>query len=96
MPRLGDFEAYIEVDGVRLPEYRLERNESKRVVRCWIPSEVGKNFVVKWQDHSKRHALCGFVYLDGHCSHGIHLRPGTGKALQEGNHTTSTTLNSRK
>jgi len=93
MPRLGDFEAWIEVEGARLPEFRMERDETTQTVRCWVPSEVGKNFAVKWKDYTDSHLTCGFVSTDGYSSHGIFLRPGKHNASVMGHPITSTTYN---
>ena len=40
MPKLGDYEAWIRVDGEKLPEYGI--NSEATEITCWIPSEVGK------------------------------------------------------
>ncbi|KAJ3775617.1 hypothetical protein FB446DRAFT_724426 [Lentinula raphanica] len=58
-----DFSAWIEVDGSELPlfDVNVEGNE----VSCWIPSEVGKAFVVKFAAGRRRHSMMGRVYMDG-------------------------------
>ena len=40
MPELKGFDVWVEVNGVRLEEYKIEASGDK--VACWIPSEAGK------------------------------------------------------
>jgi hypothetical protein len=45
MPRYGAFDAYVEVEDARLPEYDVKESVDKDgvpCVTCWIPSEAGK------------------------------------------------------
>jgi len=92
MPRLGDFEAWIEVDGARLSEFRVEIDEHTQTVRCWIPSEAGKNFVLHMKDHTKLHTTAGRVYIDGSYRCGSVLQPHASYHLKEGYPLTRTTI----
>ncbi|KZO90666.1 hypothetical protein CALVIDRAFT_387220 [Calocera viscosa TUFC12733] len=92
MPRHGDFEAWICVEGKPLPEFCVRTYEAAQTVRCWVPSEAGKNFVVHWKDHTKLHTLICEPYIDGHCSHSTHMKPGKGEAHRKGNHITPSTI----
>jgi len=84
MPRLADFEAWIEVEGARLPEFRVEIDEQAQTVRCWIPSEAGKNFVVHYRDHTKLHTTAWWILADGHDKGGGFIRPGRGHGSRDG------------
>jgi hypothetical protein len=45
MPRYGNFDAYVEVEDARLPEYDVKESVDKDgvpCITCWIPSEAGK------------------------------------------------------
>ncbi|GLB40680.1 hypothetical protein LshimejAT787_0805510 [Lyophyllum shimeji] len=65
MELLG-FEAYITVDGVKVPHYEVKIDERTKAASCWIPSEAGKTFAVNWRPLKPRHFVtCGWVYLDG-------------------------------
>ena len=46
MPQFDNFQASISVDGVDLPEYGVAIDEKKKVVTCWVPSEVGKAWII--------------------------------------------------
>lgn len=39
---LGDFSAWIEVDGVELPQHGVEYSQDEKTATCWIASEDGK------------------------------------------------------
>ncbi|KAJ3843922.1 hypothetical protein F5878DRAFT_603365 [Lentinula raphanica] len=58
-----DFSAWIEVDGSELPlfDVNVEGNE----VSCWIPSEVGKAFIVKVRTGERRTPKSLGLYMDG-------------------------------
>ncbi|THU77924.1 hypothetical protein K435DRAFT_845972 [Dendrothele bispora CBS 962.96] len=75
MLTLGDFSAWIIVDGVPLQEYDIRKKDSE--IACWIPSEAGKNFTVKWKIKTN---ICTTtdVYLDGKATGGRTLRAGFG------------------
>lgn len=42
MPLLQDFEAWVEVGGTKLQEYKVEENATRTEAVCWIPCEPGK------------------------------------------------------
>jgi hypothetical protein len=42
MPALGTAVAYITIDDKKLPEYKIEKNDSGEAISCYIPSEAGK------------------------------------------------------
>jgi len=42
MVRIGKYEAYITIDGRRLPEFDIEVDRAAKEAVCWIPSEAGK------------------------------------------------------
>ncbi|RXW19613.1 hypothetical protein EST38_g6250 [Candolleomyces aberdarensis] len=44
MPELKGFDVWVEVNGVRLQEYKVETGPDNAA--CWIPSEVGKEFSI--------------------------------------------------
>ncbi|KAJ3745964.1 hypothetical protein EV360DRAFT_90016 [Lentinula raphanica] len=69
-----NFSAWIEVDGSELPLFDASVNG--REVSCWIPSEVGKAFVVKFATGRRRHSMSGKVYMDGKLFRGIGIFVG--------------------
>ena len=40
--RLGDYEAWVNVEGKRVTHYGIEVDEAKKVATCWIASTAGK------------------------------------------------------
>ncbi|KZO90680.1 hypothetical protein CALVIDRAFT_387426 [Calocera viscosa TUFC12733] len=92
MPRLDDFEAWIEVEGARLDEYKVETDQAGKTVDCWIPSEAGKNFVVFCKDHSKLHTVECCIILDGHICRRPALTPTYSETWRNGSRTSPTTL----
>lgn len=42
MLKLGNFTAWISVDGEPLAEFNTEISDDGKQATCWIPSEVGK------------------------------------------------------
>ncbi|KAJ6507713.1 hypothetical protein C8R47DRAFT_966554 [Mycena vitilis] len=68
MPALGQYSCWVEVDGVRLPEYSSEYSADGREATCWIPSAVDKTFSIHWTDSkaSATRQIYGFVAVDGH------------------------------
>ncbi|KAJ3576541.1 hypothetical protein NP233_g345 [Leucocoprinus birnbaumii] len=46
MPILDGFSATMRVDGVDLPEFRIERDLERRRISCWVPSQPDKEFGV--------------------------------------------------
>ncbi|KAM5537627.1 hypothetical protein V8D89_008705 [Ganoderma adspersum] len=69
----------------RLPEYDIKLDgEDGETIVCYIPSESGKVFQVRWRDHNRPHAnhTTMKVYLDGHIAGKTHCPPGSsGKRL---------------
>ncbi|KZT57642.1 hypothetical protein CALCODRAFT_272263 [Calocera cornea HHB12733] len=76
MPRLGDFEAWVEVDGERLEEYPMVESGAKELaVQCWITSEEGKNFVVYLKDHKAARAIKAVAHVGTLGEQPHHRRP---------------------
>ncbi|KAJ7049704.1 hypothetical protein C8F01DRAFT_1238233 [Mycena amicta] len=67
MPRFHDFSAWISIDGAAVPEYDVQTSveDNLAIVSCWIPSEVGKKFSVKWRNEAHPQDTGGFVKMDG-------------------------------
>ncbi|KAJ3843921.1 hypothetical protein F5878DRAFT_706499 [Lentinula raphanica] len=85
-----NFSAWIEVDGSELPLFDASVNG--REVSCWIPSEVGKAFVVKFATGRRRHSMSGKVYMDGKLFRGIGIFVGAPETFTlSGSLTSSTT-----
>ncbi|KIO14645.1 hypothetical protein M404DRAFT_991405 [Pisolithus tinctorius Marx 270] len=64
--RLGDFSAQVVVEGEDVKEYEITVNSSGTRATCWIASEVGKKFSVKWRCHSTERPACqGVLTVDG-------------------------------
>ncbi|KAJ7157603.1 hypothetical protein C8R43DRAFT_997112 [Mycena crocata] len=65
--RVGQFSASVSVGGVELAEYAPEYSADGMEATCWIPSEEGKQFCVKWtnDDASKDREITGRTFVDG-------------------------------
>ncbi|KAI5998711.1 hypothetical protein EDD15DRAFT_188759 [Pisolithus albus] len=78
--RLGDFSARVVVEREKLKEYEVTVDSSGTQATCWIGSEVGKNFSVKWRRHSiSGLASQGIVTVDGIGCSSDKLFPGDNK-----------------
>ena len=42
MPDIAGASVWLEIDGVRLEEFGVERDEGKKTVTCWVPCKTGK------------------------------------------------------
>ncbi|KIJ60390.1 hypothetical protein HYDPIDRAFT_43389 [Hydnomerulius pinastri MD-312] len=75
--RLGDYSAFVIVDDKELEEFDIEV-ESATKATCWIPSEEGKKFGVKWQCHARKRPThsSGRVEVDGISCRGSLINPG--------------------
>lgn len=64
--RFGDFSAHVVIEGEDVKEYEITVNSSGTQATCWIASEVGKMFSVKWSCHSSKRPACqGVLTVDG-------------------------------
>ncbi|KAJ7157604.1 hypothetical protein C8R43DRAFT_403314 [Mycena crocata] len=79
--RLGQFSASVSVDGVELAEYAPEYSPDGKEATCWIPSEEGKQFCLKWTNNqaSKHQIIMGRVHVDGTACDGTYMRVQGGK-----------------
>ncbi|KZT57637.1 hypothetical protein CALCODRAFT_495875 [Calocera cornea HHB12733] len=84
MPRLEDYETWIEVDDVRLKEYAVESRIEERDIRCWIPSQEGKNFVIHYKDHSESRTIQWKLCADGHECGSIFTLPDKPQVAEAG------------
>ncbi|KZT57635.1 hypothetical protein CALCODRAFT_495873 [Calocera cornea HHB12733] len=75
MPRLGDYETWVEVDGERLEEYAVVSKAGKLRVKCWIPSEEGKNFVIHCKDYAKDRTSSWSIFADGQGLESVFTQP---------------------
>ncbi|GLB40681.1 hypothetical protein LshimejAT787_0805520 [Lyophyllum shimeji] len=65
MQLLG-FDAYITVDGAKLPEYEVKLDDGAKTATCWIPSQAGKSFAINWRPLQPRpFDLDGQTCIDG-------------------------------
>ncbi|TEB33467.1 hypothetical protein FA13DRAFT_1730491 [Coprinellus micaceus] len=44
MPQIGGLEVWVEMEGARLEEFGIERDDTSNTVTCWIPCQEGKAF----------------------------------------------------
>ncbi|KAF8663512.1 hypothetical protein AX14_006981 [Amanita brunnescens Koide BX004] len=65
MPKFQALHAGITIDGEDLPEYDVQVDDNGKQVSCWIPSEAGKNFSVRWSIAESLTIIAGYVTLDG-------------------------------
>ncbi|KAJ7253477.1 hypothetical protein C8J57DRAFT_1348177 [Mycena rebaudengoi] len=69
MPTLGQFSAWIEIDGTRIPEYGAEVSANNKTATSWIASEVGKNFTICYSGPTKREIILdGTIFHNRHCT----------------------------
>ncbi|KAI0760369.1 hypothetical protein C8Q74DRAFT_222833 [Fomes fomentarius] len=63
-----------------LPEYGVELGGDGKTITCYIPSQSGQQFSVRWKDHNGPHAhhTSMQVYVDGIVAGRTHCDPGTG------------------
>ncbi|TFY66258.1 hypothetical protein EVG20_g4832 [Dentipellis fragilis] len=64
-----DFAVHISCDGKEIPHYRSETLSEKQI-SCWIPSEVGKEFAVHYEQPKKEFGYGVKVYCDGRLMRG--------------------------
>jgi len=87
---LSGFRVSIHSDGEELKEYSVEVSPDGKKATCWVPSQSGKNFEVKYQigDSSviKQKAKLVDVLMDGYWMQGYVLLPqdtkGTARGVQ--------------
>ncbi|KAF4614040.1 hypothetical protein D9613_007440 [Agrocybe pediades] len=65
MPSIGNYSAWIEVDGKRLPEYQIKYSGEGKQASCYIPSELGKEFVICYEDNLRAIATIADAKVDG-------------------------------
>ncbi|KAF9646176.1 hypothetical protein BDM02DRAFT_3271155 [Thelephora ganbajun] len=67
---LSGFRTSIHSDGEQLKEYSIEVSPDGKKVTCWIPSQSGKEFAVKYRVREssviKDRAKAVDLYMDGH------------------------------
>jgi len=63
MPNHAQFTVNIVVDDVPLEEF--EGNRKDNVYSCWIASEEGKNFTVRWTVKPSNEAFTCSIFMDG-------------------------------
>ncbi|KIJ07708.1 hypothetical protein PAXINDRAFT_182411 [Paxillus involutus ATCC 200175] len=76
--QLGDFSAHVVVDGKELEEYDVVIDSSTKAT-CYIASEQGKTFSVKWQCHAEIRLTdnSGKVMVDGISCGAYMMRSGS-------------------
>ncbi|KDR68601.1 hypothetical protein GALMADRAFT_215745 [Galerina marginata CBS 339.88] len=65
MPPIGCFSSWVQVDGEVLPEYQVEYSPDGTQATCWIPSELGKEFQIGYQDSVGALTTASKVFVDG-------------------------------
>ncbi|KZT57660.1 hypothetical protein CALCODRAFT_517318 [Calocera cornea HHB12733] len=91
MPRLGDYEVWIEMDDARLVEYAIECDIEEREIHCWTASKEGKNFIIHLKDHTPTRETRWDIKLDGKSGGGRLTCPEMLYSTVVGCHTTTTT-----
>ncbi|KAJ7782350.1 hypothetical protein DFH07DRAFT_790352 [Mycena maculata] len=92
MPQSGPFAAWIEIEGKPAQEYNVEAHVNRRVVTCWIPSEVGKSFSVAWRNAAIQIPTAGHVFVDGKECGGRVLNGPSGISARQDGVTDATTV----
>ncbi|KZP17654.1 hypothetical protein FIBSPDRAFT_933868 [Athelia psychrophila] len=64
---LPGFSAWIECEGSKLACHAVERSDDGKTATCWIASEVGKTFSIRWSRErcGTTQVMSGGVYIDG-------------------------------
>ncbi|KAF9445135.1 hypothetical protein P691DRAFT_806135 [Macrolepiota fuliginosa MF-IS2] len=65
MPTWEGITITIQVDGVDIPEYLVEKDQAEKKVTCWVPSQVGKEFAVVLNAERRRQPWSTKVLADG-------------------------------
>ncbi|KAK7678139.1 hypothetical protein QCA50_018932 [Cerrena zonata] len=47
--KLNNFEVYVQADGENLPEYQVKLEQGSKTTTCFIPSQSGKKFEIRWK-----------------------------------------------
>ena len=77
MPELLGFDVWVEMERVKLQEYKAETSNNGTEVSCWIPCEAGKVRVAR-SARLKRPSLGGFAHFDLlELSNRMHYTSGT-------------------
>ncbi|TRM64535.1 hypothetical protein BD626DRAFT_492155 [Schizophyllum amplum] len=63
--KVKDIECWIEVDGKPLKEFGVEVSEDGKKGSAWIPSKIGQDFAVAWNDPDRTRATSGCLSIDG-------------------------------
>ncbi|KAG6852268.1 hypothetical protein C0991_001433, partial [Blastosporella zonata] len=79
--KIGNYTAWVTIDGVDQSQYSIEYSPDGTSGTCWIPSQAGKNFSVVWQDSLRAFPSVGQVSVDGIGGQGLIL---SGKNLDNG------------
>ncbi|KAI0754335.1 hypothetical protein C8Q80DRAFT_1265986 [Daedaleopsis nitida] len=76
----GGYEIWIaDSNSKRLPEYQIQVEGNGNKFTCYIPSENGKRFSIRWKDHNgpASHHTSMQTYVDGLQAGRTHCKPGT-------------------
>ncbi|KIJ98150.1 hypothetical protein K443DRAFT_681021 [Laccaria amethystina LaAM-08-1] len=65
MLQFGNHKGWISVDNNELPEYGVQYSEDEKIATCWIPSKVGKNFVICWKNDGCSFHTASRIIIDG-------------------------------
>ncbi|KAJ6507202.1 hypothetical protein C8R47DRAFT_86855 [Mycena vitilis] len=65
MLQSNEFTAWVSIEGQEAPEYDVEISDDKKIITCWIASELGKKFSVHWKNSSYRQTTLGTIKMDG-------------------------------
>ncbi|KAI0643771.1 hypothetical protein C8Q79DRAFT_153488 [Trametes meyenii] len=88
---LNGYTAHIDCDGAELEAYGVEK-QNPHTISCWVASEEGKRFSVRWGDKSALTYMSVAIHIDGRLSTGRRV-PETGpvheKSKKAGVHTVS-------
>ncbi|KAJ3571493.1 hypothetical protein NP233_g3722 [Leucocoprinus birnbaumii] len=85
MPKFAGISMSICMDAAEVPEYMVEKDLEKRLVTCWIPSEVGKEFEINaHREHQGWRPWAADVSADGRFIFGINFRVMLEKATNIG------------
>ncbi|KAJ8088549.1 hypothetical protein PM082_022622 [Marasmius tenuissimus] len=96
MITFGDFSAWITIGDKTCEEYDVQVSEGTRTVTCWIASEEGKEYEVKFKCNRLTTPTAGRVHIDGNYCGGSLLQSASdlkkGYVVLTGMRTSPTTV----
>ncbi|KAK7000726.1 hypothetical protein R3P38DRAFT_3055743 [Favolaschia claudopus] len=65
MVNYGGISCWVEIENSPTQEYYVQSFGDRKLVTCWIASEVGKTFSINWRNLFCPYPTAGHVFMDG-------------------------------